>query len=54
MDELGRILEADNKNFTDQVKARWESFCQNMLFFGVWNKSLKPPRGLDKSKHNIV
>ncbi|KAM8760323.1 uncharacterized protein AB9X84_008434 isoform 1-T1 [Acanthopagrus schlegelii] len=48
MDELGRILEADDKNFTDQVKARWESFCQNALFFGVWNKSLKPPRGLDK------
>ncbi|KAM8723055.1 uncharacterized protein AB9X84_022190 isoform 1-T2 [Acanthopagrus schlegelii] len=48
MDELGRILEAEDKNFTDQVKARWESFCQNALFFGVWNKSLKPPRGLDK------
>ncbi|KAM8736148.1 uncharacterized protein AB9X84_021677 [Acanthopagrus schlegelii] len=47
-DELGRILEAEDKNFTDQVKARWESFCQNALFFGVWNKSLKPPRGLDK------
>ncbi|KAF3832441.1 hypothetical protein F7725_026106 [Dissostichus mawsoni] len=52
MDEMGRILEAGNKNFTDQIKARWESFCENALFFGVWNKSLKPPMGLDKCKHN--
>ncbi|KAG9330740.1 hypothetical protein JZ751_022305 [Albula glossodonta] len=34
MDELGRILEAD-KNFTDQIKARWESFCQNALLWSV-------------------
>ncbi|KAF3858813.1 hypothetical protein F7725_012014 [Dissostichus mawsoni] len=52
MDEMGRILEAGNKNFTDQIKARWESFCENALFFGVLNKSLKPPMGLDKCKHN--
>ncbi|KAK1904686.1 Fibroblast growth factor receptor [Dissostichus eleginoides] len=52
LDEMGRILEAGNKNFTDQIKARWESFCENALFFGVWNKSLKPPMGLDKCKHN--
>nr|XP_057926902.1 uncharacterized protein LOC131128251 [Doryrhamphus excisus] len=54
MDELGRILQADNKNFADQIKARWESFCQNALFFGVWNKSLKPPMGLDKSGQAIA
>lgn len=52
LEELGRILEADNKKFTDQLKAWWDSFYQNALFFGVWNKSLKPPMGLDKCKHN--
>ncbi|KAJ4947497.1 hypothetical protein JOQ06_009532 [Pogonophryne albipinna] len=51
---MGRILEAGNKNFTDQIKARWESFCENALFFGVWNKSLKPPMGLDKSGQAIA
>ncbi|KAJ4938958.1 hypothetical protein JOQ06_028421 [Pogonophryne albipinna] len=51
---MGRIREAGNKNFTDQIKARWESFCENALFFGVWNKSLKPPMGLDKSGQAIA
>ncbi|KAI4796076.1 hypothetical protein KUCAC02_029460 [Chaenocephalus aceratus] len=46
---MGRILEAGNKNFADQIKARRESFCENALFFGVWNKSLKPPMGLDRT-----
>ncbi|XP_034059806.1 uncharacterized protein LOC117538312 [Gymnodraco acuticeps] len=54
LDEMGRILEAGNKNFTYQIKARWESFCENALFFGVWNKSLKPPMGLDKSGQAIA
>ncbi|KAJ4937986.1 hypothetical protein JOQ06_002613, partial [Pogonophryne albipinna] len=54
LDKMGRILEAGNKNFTDQIKARWESFCENALFFGVWNKSLKSPMGLDKSGQAIA
>ncbi|KAJ4945518.1 hypothetical protein JOQ06_023202 [Pogonophryne albipinna] len=54
LDEMGRTLEAGNKNITDQIKARWESFCENALFFGVWNKSLKPPMGLDKSGQAIA
>ncbi|KAK5933116.1 hypothetical protein CgunFtcFv8_004773 [Champsocephalus gunnari] len=44
---MGRILEAGNKNFADQIKARRESFCENGS--GVWNKALKPPMGLDRT-----
>lgn len=51
MDELGRIIEADNKRYSDQLKARWGKFYQNALFFGAWKKALKPPMGLDECKH---
>ncbi|XP_051995994.1 uncharacterized protein LOC127653362 isoform X1 [Xyrauchen texanus] len=49
MEELQRILDKDNTNFIDELKGRWHDFCQNVQFFGVWKKALKPPMGMDKA-----
>jgi len=44
MGELQRILDKDNSHYIDEVKERWQDFCQKVQFFGV----LKPPMGMDK------
>ncbi|KAL6486724.1 hypothetical protein MHYP_G00061160 [Metynnis hypsauchen] len=48
MGELQRILDKDNIHYIDELKERWDNFCQKVQFFGVWKKLLKPPMGMDK------
>lgn len=43
MDELRRILGGTNPRYIDETKKRWENFCANAQFYGVWKKVLKPP-----------
>nr|XP_040043999.1 uncharacterized protein LOC120826103 [Gasterosteus aculeatus aculeatus] len=42
MEELQRILDKNNIHYIDELKGRWENFCQKVQFFGVWKKLLKP------------
>lgn len=53
MGELRRILDKSNSHYIDEVKGRWHDFCQKVQFFGVWRKLLKPPMGMDESKHTL-
>ncbi|XP_051519172.1 uncharacterized protein LOC127420714 isoform X2 [Myxocyprinus asiaticus] len=48
MGELRRILDKDNSHYIDELRGRWDNFCQKVQFFGVWKKMLKPPMGMDK------
>ncbi|KAI4892098.1 hypothetical protein NFI96_019151, partial [Prochilodus magdalenae] len=43
MDELRRILGGTNPKYIDETKKKWENFCANVQFYGVWKKVLKPP-----------
>ncbi|KAK7938985.1 hypothetical protein WMY93_002311 [Mugilogobius chulae] len=47
MDELGRIVDANDNKFVEGMKARWSTFCSKAQFFGIWKKALKPPLPLD-------
>nr|XP_046238910.1 uncharacterized protein LOC124055921 isoform X1 [Scatophagus argus] len=53
MEELQRILDKDNTNFIDELKERWQDFCQKVQFFGLWKKVLKPPLGMDKAEQAL-
>ena len=53
MGELRRILDKDNNNYTEELKDRWNEFCQKVLFYGVSKKKMKPPMGMTKSKHFV-
>ncbi|CAI5670036.1 unnamed protein product [Oreochromis niloticus] len=53
MEELHRILDKDNGNFINELKGRWQDFCQKVQFFGVWKKTLKPPMGMDKAEQAL-
>ncbi|XP_077942988.1 uncharacterized protein LOC120819857 [Gasterosteus aculeatus] len=48
MEELQRILDKNNIHYIDELKGRWDDFCQKVQFFGVWKKLLKPSVGMDK------
>ncbi|CAL8254880.1 unnamed protein product [Arctogadus glacialis] len=48
MEELQRILDKNNIHYINELKGRWDNFCQKVQFFGVWKKLLKPPIGMDK------
>ncbi|KAI9538432.1 hypothetical protein NQZ68_014176 [Dissostichus eleginoides] len=48
MGELRRLLDKDNSYSIDEMKERWQDFCQKVQFYGVWKKMLKPPLGMDK------
>jgi len=50
MDELRHLLDKDNSHSIDEMKERWQDFCQKVQFYGVWKKMLKPPLGMDKGK----
>lgn len=50
MEELQCILDKDNTNCIDELKERWQDFCQKVQFFGLWKKALKPPMGMDKGR----
>ncbi|CAI5646438.1 unnamed protein product [Oreochromis niloticus] len=53
MEELHRILDKENANFINELKGRWQDFCQKVQFFGVWKKTLKPPMGMDKAEQAL-
>ncbi|KAJ4932575.1 hypothetical protein JOQ06_010993 [Pogonophryne albipinna] len=48
MGELRRLLDKDNSHSIDEMKERWQDFCQKVPFYGVWKNMLKPPLGMDK------
>ncbi|KAF3851986.1 hypothetical protein F7725_005341 [Dissostichus mawsoni] len=50
MGELRRLLDKDNSYSIDEMKERWQDFCQKVQFYGVWKKMLKPPLGMEKGK----
>ncbi|KAJ4926174.1 hypothetical protein JOQ06_008357 [Pogonophryne albipinna] len=50
MGELRRLLDKDNSHSIDEMKERWQDFCQKVPFYGVWKNMLKPPLGMDKGK----
>ncbi|KAI4830322.1 hypothetical protein KUCAC02_001961 [Chaenocephalus aceratus] len=52
MGELRRLLDKDNSHSIDEMKERWQDFCQKVQFYGVWKKMLKPPLGMDKEDPN--
>lgn len=41
IDELGHILGDTNRTYIDDTKKRWETFCANVQFYGLWKKVLK-------------
>ncbi|CAL8363056.1 unnamed protein product [Arctogadus glacialis] len=47
VDELGRILGGANSKYIDDTKKRWQTFCTNVQFYGLWKKVLKPPIPVD-------
>ncbi|KAJ8253669.1 hypothetical protein COCON_G00202810 [Conger conger] len=47
VDELGRILGGANRRYIDDAKKRWETFCTNVQFYGLWKKVLNPPIPVD-------
>ncbi|KAL2095845.1 hypothetical protein ACEWY4_007993 [Coilia grayii] len=47
IDELGRILGGTNRTYIDDTNKRWETFCANVQFYGLWKKVLKPPISAD-------
>ncbi|KAJ8364890.1 hypothetical protein SKAU_G00137210 [Synaphobranchus kaupii] len=53
MGELQCILYKDNSHYIDEVKERWQGFCQKVQFLGVWKKLLKPPMGMDKVEQAV-
>ncbi|XP_077953977.1 uncharacterized protein LOC120812268 [Gasterosteus aculeatus] len=53
MEELQRILDKNNIYYIDELKGRWDDFCQKVQFFGVWKKLLKPPVGMDKVEQAV-
>ncbi|KAI4886931.1 hypothetical protein NFI96_030450 [Prochilodus magdalenae] len=52
MDELRRILGGTNPKYIDETKKKWENFCANVQFYGVWKKVLKPPIPLNM--HDVM
>ncbi|CAL8406248.1 unnamed protein product [Arctogadus glacialis] len=40
--ELQRILDKNNIHYINELKGRWDNFCQKVQFFGVWKKLLNP------------
>ncbi|KAF3842660.1 hypothetical protein F7725_001509 [Dissostichus mawsoni] len=48
-----RDIRHDNSYSIDEMKERWQDFCQKVQFYGVWKKMLKPPLGMDKAEQAI-
>ncbi|XP_026114057.1 uncharacterized protein LOC113109002 isoform X2 [Carassius auratus] len=54
MDELRRVIEPNNSQYTSEVKGRWENFYSKVQFYGVMKKVMKPPRTLNGVEHAIA
>uniref|UniRef100_A0A9J7Z7V5 Uncharacterized protein n=1 Tax=Cyprinus carpio carpio TaxID=630221 RepID=A0A9J7Z7V5_CYPCA len=50
MDELRRVIEPNNSQYTSEVKGRWENLYSKVQFYGVMKKVMKPPRTLNGGK----
>ncbi|KAI4788365.1 hypothetical protein KUCAC02_035899, partial [Chaenocephalus aceratus] len=47
------LSRSENSHSIDEMKERWQDFCQKLQLYGVWKNMLKPPLGMDKAEQAI-
>ncbi|KAI4799980.1 hypothetical protein KUCAC02_016518, partial [Chaenocephalus aceratus] len=47
------LSRSENSHSIDEMKERWQDFCQKLQLYGVWKKMLTPKLGMDKAEQAI-